>query len=277
MSIDPGGAPAVAQPVADGAVAPAAPVVEQAPVVAAEPSPVAPADAAPIVETPVEPSDHTKTASLLEEAGKVEDPAKPAEEPKPGEEPPTEPQAEKPAMVYEPFKTPEGVTLLPEQVDNYTKVLSEHGISQEAGQALLDRHLAACTEYAAMVDKGVLERQHQAFADFRANEAKKIMGDPVLGGAGFNTTKVAVAEMRDHFVSDAPRGSDRYKAEMAEFNQFLSNTGAGDMLPLWRLLNNVARKFKEPAPAAVDYRPPADIGRPPKLSGRAMLYDKSGQ
>lgn len=256
--------PAAAAPAPEPAPAPVEPAAAPA-----EPAVADPAAKAPEPEKPALAADEP---TLLELAGekppepKPED-AKPGDPPKDGEKapeaaPPLEP------IAYD-LKVPENVTLQPEKLGEFTTFLREKAIAPEIGQDLLNRHTEAMVAY----DGKLRSDQQRAFMDYRADQRTKIMADPELGGAGHNTAKMAVAEMRDMFVSSAPRGSERYNAEMKEFNEFLTYTGAGDHPALWRMLNNVARRFKEPAPLPSDFRPPPDIGINPKKGRAGSMYD----
>lgn len=274
---DPVTAPAAAAPEPEaapvaGAPAALAPVVEAAPAPVIEPAATpepAPVEA-PKPDGAQEIKPHTDTETLLESVGKTEEAPKP--EDKPGE---VKPDVEKPAdikpaepvaAVYE-FKFPEGVKAEPEALNAYTEVLKTNNIAPDVGQALLDRHVAEMTRYA----EGLNRQQHETFANTRAGWRDQVKADEQIGGSGYETSMKAVARMRDMFVSRHATGTDGYKADMAEFTNFLRTTGAGDHPMFLRMMHNVARKFDEPAPVVPNVRPPADAGKAPG-SRRGSLY-----
>ena len=84
----------------------------------------------------------------------------------------------------------------------------------------------------------------------------------------------AIARMRDMLVSTAKPGTDQYKADHQELEQFLRVTGAGDHPVFLKMLHNAARWFDEPQAKDLpdNPRPPPNNGRAPGR-GRAALYD----
>ena len=245
---------------------------------ASEAVPSAAAEAAAPVSPPAspdapaavaEPPDHSKEPTLLEgfelkpppEAPKPDEAPKPAEAEAPAEAKPAETPEAKPAPVYEPFTLPEGVTAAPEQMTAYTETLGKFGISQEAGQALIDMHAQAVQDLAT----NSLAEQHRVFGQMRKEWQERIKSDPELGGAGHDTAKGAVARMRDLLVPEAHR---------AEFNEFLQITGAGDHPALWRILHRAARLFDEPAIPDRPIGPAPNAGAPRGRNGfRGVMYD----
>lgn len=205
---------------------------------------------------------HTETASLLSEIGKEPakapdgtDPAKAAD----GEV--KDPAAQAPAPVEYKFTVPEGVVSDEKTLTEFGQFLGEHKIAPEIGQALVDRHVAEMQKFAT----NALQQQHDAFGTMRADWRKQLMEDEHLGGSGFETTKTNVAQMRDLFV---------HKDDMKAFNEMLDTTGVGDHPQFWKLLNNVARRFKEPTSLPGDLgRPPRDAGKNPQGGKRGSMYD----
>ena len=243
--LTPSPASAVSPP-AEAAPAPASDPVVAPPTVVSEP---VPAEAAAPKPTAAE------TPTLMEEAER--EAAKPAPEPpKPAETP-----AEAPAPTYE-FKLPDGVETLPETMTAYTALLAENKMPQEAGQKLLDLHIAAIQKMAEQM----AETQQSTFLATRKGWQDQVMADPELGGAGFKTTSKAVARMIDLFVPPEHR---------AEFDEFRRITGAGDHPALWRLMNNLARRFDEPAAPAIPAQPPPNRGAKQNGRGnfRGAMYD----
>lgn len=222
-------------------------------VAATEAAPEAPAET-PAPATPTEPAikPHTETASLMEEAGK------PAE--KPAEAKPAETPAETPAAKYEPFKLPEGIEPDTKRIEAFTEIAAKHNLPQDAAQSLVDLHTATMAAYRDQL----LQAQHTAFAETRAGWVNQIKADPILGGAGFETAKMAAARMRDLLVPEAHR---------AEFAAFMRDTGAGDHPALFRMLHNAARLFDEPAAPPMPARPVPDRGGNGKLSRPQAMYD----
>lgn len=266
-------APAPVVPAAPAAPAPVEPAAPAAPEpvvapVAAEPAAVVVDPAAAAAPEAPKIKAHSETPSLLSEAGKPE-PA--AEAPKPGDPPAVvdpakpgdpaktpDPVAAAAPVVYD-FKFPEGIKAEPESLKTYTTLLQETNIPPEVGQKLLDQHTAVLQKF---VDQQ-LQNQHDAFAKTREGWRDQVMADEHLGGSGFRTMLANVAEMRDMFVPEADRKS---------FTEFLDTTGAGDHPAFLRFMNNLARRFKEPAPITAPFRPPADIGKAPG-SRRGSMYD----
>lgn len=242
--------PAAAAPAATAApaAAPPAPEVAQPAPPVAQPSPET---------TTVAP--HTETATLLE--GVTTEPPAPdaaaAADAAAATEPP--PAAEPVTPVYEPFTLPEGITAEPERLAAYTETLGKFGVSQEAGQALIDMHAAQMQQYATHL----ASEQHRVFAETRKGWRDQVMADEEIGGAGHQTAMAAVARMRDLLVPERNRGA---------FNEFLRVTGAGDHPEFLRLMHSAARAFDEPAIPAAPHRPPPNNGMPPRGT-RGAVYD----
>jgi len=252
----------VTEPVVPAAPGPAAePVAAPAPTQATDPG-IASAQADASEQANVEgqvteeakpdgPKPYTETATLLEGIGEKGEHA----DPKPAE------AQQQPKPVYQEFTFPEGVTADKERLGQYTELLGQHGIAQEAGQALLDMHTGAMQSYA----EHLIAEQHRVFGETRANWRTEVMADDQLGGAGHQTTMAAVARMRDLLVPENRKDA---------FNQMLRVTGVGDHPEFLRLLHNAARYFDEPTAPAHIGRPPPDNGRQPGRAGsRAMMYD----
>ena len=264
------------EPVEGGGEAPTEAVVDAAPVEntptghMAEPSalelatteapaePVAEPIAEPAAEPVAEPAEPAAEPAAKVEEPKAEEPAKEAE---PAKEP--EPSVlEKPEpLKYAPFKLVEGFEVDEPKLAEFTAAIGEHRVPQETAQKLIDMHQQAMTDFAAKV----FQDQDKTFADTRKQWWEQVRGDAELGGAAIETTKREAARMRDLFV--APQ-------HMAEFNDFLRVTGAGDHPALWRLMKNIAAKFDEPSAAAVPNNPPADRGGSANQRGaRGVFYD----
>lgn len=268
--------PAATAPAPSPASAPAAPpaagVVESAPQAGAE-APVVGEIVAKGPETPETPDSGEKPAektlpgdkpTLLEEAV---DPAAKKDE-KPGETTTEGPQSDltRPKVHFEPYKFPEGVKADDTVVNAFNNMLIEDGTPQDRGQKLVDLHVSELKKY----DASLRDEQQRVFDETRQKWRTELMADPEMGGSGFNTTKLNVAQMRDMFVSLHPPGSEEHIQEMAEFNRMLRYTGVGDHPAFWRLMHNVSRRFKEPASPNLEFKPPPDIGRKPRVGGTRL-------
>lgn len=220
------------------------PVVETPPV--AEPpavEPVVETPAEPVVEIPAEPeapAEETPAEPVVE--APVEEAPAPAEEvPEP---PAEEPVEEAPKPTYEAFKLPDGIQAAPEQITAYTDVLGEFGISQEAGQRLMDLHATALKE----MYESQVQRQTDTFNEMRRDwvaEFDKRTGnrrDTVLNDAKFA-------------VTDTIKSVEKRKA----FWGALGLTGAGDHPDVVEGLAAIGKRLREGS------APP--IGLPAKSNG----------
>lgn len=223
-------APAAAIPSAEpAAVAATAAAPEPA---AAAPEPPAP-EAAPVAATP-----EPEPASLLGEAGK---PAPETPAPATPEAPvaATEPPAA-PVPVYE-FKFPEGAEAPPaEELKPFTDLLGASRVPPEAGQQLLDLHLAEVQKYAERLS----QHQDNVWKETRANWVNDLRQDPDLGGNRFQATVQVCGQLIEQFG-----GSPEQKAEL---RQAFNATGMGDHPALVRFLHNIGVAMGEgrPVPAS---------------------------
>jgi len=259
-----------AAPAAGETIAPApaaeAPVAD-APVAAAE----APAAEAPVAEAPAAKELPDAGATLLEEVG-AEKPAAEAEKPADGEKPAAEdkpaeakPEADKPVEEVKAEEKPaDGEKVeeapapelppiefkyeLPEtiQMDDARRD-QFHAAAQMARtgdlQGLVDLHNTALTE----VIENVERNQHQVWADTRRGWRTEVKADEILGGSGHDAAMTKIAQFRDEFVSDHPRGTPEWQADMDHFNMFLRVTGAGDNPAFLRMVYRAQRKLSEPS------------------------------
>lgn len=272
--IDPnpaGGAPIAAAvepaPVSVPLTDTSAPAAAATPPVPAVEAPAVEVATAPAIETkeaaPAEPAKPGETVadvpSLLEGAGEK----KPADPAQPGEKPAEQPVQPQLATTYQAFEMPEGLVAAPEKMEAYTGVLGKYGISQEAGQELVNLHADAMKNFA----EETLRNQHKAFNETRSKWANEVRADPELGGAGHQTAMTAVARMRDLFVAEK---------DLPAFNEFLRVTGAGDHPQFLKLLHNAARHFDEPPLPPPNPRPPKDIGKAPSSRMRDLYNNSAG-
>ena len=256
-------APAIA-PAAPEAPAPvaAAPVAAPAAVEAAAPAAEAPASYEAILapEEPAAAEAHTP-AEAAADTGSAE---KPAGEPATaeGEKPAAEAAAEKPAEpaapTYTDFKIPEGLTVPEERLTEFTSVLAKNGLSQEAGQELLDLHantLKQATEAMTQNQRDVFDKTRQNWReDFyktAGNRSNTIIED----------AKFAIKE------------SFRDPKDRAEFYQMLNFTGAGDHKGFLYSYAALGRRLRERgAPAAA--APPK--GQPMRPADRRYSRSTNG-
>lgn len=234
--------------------------------VPAVPEPVVDAPAIPAEPAPAEPAEpelkpHTDEPGLL---GGDEPPKEPDEQPdaaaaevKPEAAPLVEP------LKYEAPTLPEGVTLDNERLGKFDELIGKDRVSPELRQGLIDLFVGERGEW----EKGVLQRQHDAFAETKAQWAREAKSDPEIGGAGFATSIEAADRMIRTFTTDENRSA---------FLQMLRNTGADSHPEMVRFLVNLAHKFDEPAPAPIPRRPSPDLGKPPGGSRMRDFYTGPG-
>jgi len=211
-------------------------------------------------------------AAKAGEAAKPEAPAKSEAKPE-GQQPPKPEVAPTVDLDKYEFKIPETVKADPAAIGEFKSILKE-GLANpaEAGQKLLDLYAKAATEFAAQTRRD----QFDVFNATTAAWDKKVLADPEFGGAGHATASAAVARVRDALISSAPFGSAKYKADLAEYEEFVRVTGAGSHPALWRILHNAAAFVDQPQASSlpVDIKPPRNIGRPPRGS---MYSEESRQ
>lgn len=233
---------------APASVDPAAAIAEVAPAVAAEAAPIvaepvveAVPAAEPVVETPAEP--------VAEPAVESETPAEPVVEAAPDAEKPLVEAEAPPAIVYEPFKLPDGIVAAPEQTEAFTGVLNEYGLTQEAGQKLMDLHATSLKEYA----DSVAQHQQDVFAETRAGWVKDF--DKQAGNR-----RDTILNDAKWLINDTLKDTDERKALWNAF----AITGAGDHPAVIMALAKVAKRLKERAappqglPARAQAANPAD-------------------
>lgn len=212
--------------------APAAPVVEAAPVAPAPVETVAPApapaavDAAPAAEpaaTPAPEGGEAKPAndfapSLLDAAAQPESP-KPAEAApstetpagdKPADAKPDAPGETPPAPITYEFKYPEHIKpedLNSERMSAYTGILGEARVASEVGQKLLDLHLNELNHAA----ESLAQRQWDVFNETQNRWRNEVMSDPVLGqrDAEGNLTSIrTIMSLVDQYGGNAQERKD---------------------------------------------------------------------
>lgn len=217
--------PAVSEPVAPAPVeAPAAD-----PVVAPEPVATEPAKPAP---------------SLLSTATTLE----------PTPPPPVEPEApveEPPLPTYEPFTFPEGVKADDAAVGRYTEVLGKHGINQEAGQALVDLHVAEIQRVA----EAATQHQFEVFAKTQDDWVAETKAEL---GTRFDTTMREAAYGRDAVLLNPAYGGSQELLD--SFTNLINFTGVGNHLTFIKGFAAIGRALAEPKVPNIDPQPVADRG-----------------
>lgn len=250
-------------PAADAPAAPAASTETPASVTPlAAKAPEAPAQAAPdAAKTPAptllseEPKAKTDAPAGDKPAANPEAPAeapkadeaKKDEAPKEGEPKKEEgSQSDKPAPqpTYEPFKLEDGFAVDDTKLGEFTGVLAEvelakgdHGKVQEAGQKLVDRHIAEV--------KNVLQRQNEfylnAFEQQKSDWFSALQKDPDIGGEKMDAT----VESARQFISQYGGTVEQQKS----VRDLMLKTGVGNHPDLVRLLATAMKSMtKEGSP-----------------------------
>lgn len=138
--------------------------------------------------------------------------------------------------VYTPFTLPENVKFEESRMKDFTGLLSQHKLPQEAGQKLVDFHVAE-------VQKAVegVNQLYKASWDKQKNDWKEsVMKDPDLGGSRFESTITdAMTFIRTHGGS-----SEQQK----EFQKLMETSGLGNNPVMIRLLANAGRAMTEGVP-----------------------------
>lgn len=195
---------------------------QEAPAAASEASPVAP----PAGEAVPEPA-----------GGAPIEAAVPAVEPAVAELAPqekaaeVEPEAEKPAA-YADWKVPEGIQFDTPQVGAFNNILGKYGLSQAAGQELLDFGANLMSEQR----KALEQHQAEAFLQLRKRWADQSRRE---GGNRFNTQLEAGRNAIQMAFPD--------KKARDAFHEVLAYTGMGDHPAFLRLTSFFGRKLSEPS------------------------------
>jgi hypothetical protein len=266
-------APVVSAPVAPAESAPVAPAPDAAAVAAPESSVGKPPEQTPSAPAAASPPTHpAEEPTLLEKFGKKDGaPEAKPEDAKPGEPAPVV----EPAKIDWKFEFPETLKADDAQIGKFTGILDnllhlkEGETPNQVAQRLIDLHNEALVTY----DKQMLENQVRVFNSTRKEWEKQAKADPMIGGAGHDTSMGVIARMRDMFVSDAKPGTPQYAADEKELNNFLRITGAGDHPAFLKMLYRVGNFFDEPRAPAPGAKPSPNNGKP--VGGRS-LYKNGG-
>jgi hypothetical protein len=131
-------------------------------------APVAPGTVLPVAEAAADSPPQAEPAAAEAPAEPLADkPVEAAPEAKVEAEPVPEPVVEAP-ITYDAFKLPEGLTPSDEILTPFTELLSQHKLSQEDGQKLIDLHTTALKEAVQAMD----QRQRDVFEETRAGWRK---------------------------------------------------------------------------------------------------------
>lgn len=174
-------------------------------------------------------------APIAAEPAKVDEPAAVAEPvtAEPVAEPVVEPTKVAPA--YTEFKLPETFKADPATLSAYTNVLGKYGISQEAGQELVDFHTNAMKQYADSVAQNQQAVFEKTKTDWQKASQKEF-------GNRFDTT-----------LNDAKWAISQFggtKQQQAELVALYGYSGTGNHPAQIRLLANMAKKLREPGSPA---------------------------
>ncbi len=239
--------------------APSAGFSVSAPVVEAPPQPAIPPAApaaAPVVPSPPAEVAAVETPAVVEPV--VAEPPKPAptllSEAKPPEVVPEPVAVEPPPIVppvYEPFTLPEGVQVAPERLTEYAETLGKFGVPQEAGQALIDMHIAELQR----VGEQALERQHEAFAKTQDDWVIQTRSEL---GARYDTTLREAAFGRDAVLLNPAYGGSQQLLD--SFTDLINFTGAGNNVTFIRAFAAIGRALAEPKIPNMEPQPSPDRG-----------------
>ena len=142
-------------------------------------------------------------------------------------------EASKPEPIqYEAFKLPDDFQAAPEQIEKFTGVLSGLGLSQEAGQKLMDLHGETL--------KNAVEQMRQAQVDeFAKTNARWVAEFEKQSG-----------NRRDTLVNDAKWAISQLvpnAEKRKEIWSVMAFTGAGNHPAMINLMASVAKKLREPS------------------------------
>lgn len=253
-------APAPSTTEISNSAAPAVEAASAAPVVTTTPAQevVKTAESAPVI-TPTpgaeeKPAEAAKPSTILgaeppkaeekpvAEAAKPSGEKKPAEAAKPGEQKAEGSQSAEPAPLptYDEFKLPEGISLKPELVGDFTKLLGafengpkDHASTQALGQQLVDKHVS-------LVKEGV-DKIHEAYAATwekqKTDWLQEFKDDPEIGGNRQDTTVTAA-----HKFINTHGGTPE---EQTEFRQLMEKTGLGNNKVMIRMLAKASKNMAE--------------------------------
>lgn len=184
-------------------------------------------------------------SDATQDAGQTQTtPADPTVEPAKADPPKTEAKTEpsqepaKPVIPekYE-FKPPEGVEFDPEQLNEYTPIFKEAGLTQEVAQKLLESHLT--------IQQAAMEKQLTAWSE-------ELKNDKEFGGKNFDANVKAAQAAVARFLT-------------AEDKAFLDRTGLGSHPGLVKAFHRIGKAISE------DAVPPPN--KEPAAKGPKAIYN----
>lgn len=200
------------------------------------------------VETPVETVESTQVAEPVVETP-AEEPSLLGEEPKQDSETKVEPVVEEPKEEseseeaplpsYEPFSLPEGINLDGEQLEQFTKDLSEfetltkadHAEVQKFGQKLVDKYISEMQSVVARVQEAEKVRQ----SNERLAWKDEFINHPDIGGNRQDTTLKSAKEL-----------INTHGGKFAQpFIEIMNQSGLGNHPSVIGFLANVGRNYTE--------------------------------
>ena len=152
---------------------------------------------------------------------------------------------------YEAFKAPEGYEYNLESLAEAHKVFKDLGLSQEAGQALMD-----------LYGKQIVEAENSPYKAWEAQQnawREEIKNDPVIGGK-LDQVRTATSRMIDG-LGDPKMAAD--------FREAMNFTGAGNNPAFIRTFYALAQRLTEGG-AATGGGPPGGTGTKPTTAAQAM-------
>jgi hypothetical protein len=211
------------------------------------------------------PADFKPAEPKTEDAPKAD--AKPEDKKAEGEKPADLKPAEAAAPVEYKYTLPETIKMDDALKGEVHAAFDEFRTNPaEGAQKLIDLHAKAMQTYADDLAVKQSQSQHDTFKSMRQEWGKEILADPQMGGSGYQTTKAAVARMRDALVRPeflAPRTYDDGSPRPSKFQEMLETTGVGDHVVFWDILHNAARFMDEPVMPPAGIKPAPNNGRPP--------------
>ena len=217
---------------ASPAPAPADPTPAQAPAVAETAAPAA--EVAP-------PAEAATTETVVAEATTEAEAAKPeAAKPEGEAEKKAEAAPEKPAEAptYTDFKIPEGLTVPEERLIEFTGILAENNLTQEAGQKLLDLHAATIKQAQEALATNQRDVYTKMNRDWREDFNRHY-------GNRANT----IADDARFAIREAVKDPKERAAVFAVLSEDM--TGAGNNRHVIGMLASLGRKFRERGAPAV--------------------------
>lgn len=154
---------------------------------------------------------------------------------------------------YEPFKLPEGFQLQEGVGDKINATFREAGLSQEAGQKLVDLYSNASVEAAKAADAAT----QKLWADTNKEWRDAVKADPKLGPR-LAEVRTNISRMYDTLVANQVVTP----TQMAEIKEAMDFTGAGNHPAMVRLMDALSVHFNEGTAVKGNNSGPAGQARP---------------